>query len=483
LKEKAWNWIDEHRKEFIDVSDKVWEYAELGLVEFKSAELHAKTLERHGFKVERGVVGMPSAFVATWGKGKPVIGFMGEYDALPGISNKTVPRKEPLVEEGPGHGCGHNVHGTSGFMAAIATRYALEAEKLPGTVRCFGSPAEENYDGKVYMVRAGIFKGVDACLSHHPSSMNVAGLASSNAMNSVKYEYRGKTAHAAGSPEMGRSALDAIELMNVGVNFLREHVIQDARVHYVIESGGGQPNVVPDYARSWYYIRAPERDQVDAIYKRINKIAEGAALMTETELKVDLLTAVYNKLPNKTLSELVTANMREVGAPTYTEEELAFAAEIGKTIDRQDKVDGLRKNKVPNWERYVDVDLPTDILDAWNEGEIGHGSTDVSDVSWQCPTMEFGTTCDVLGAPGHDWRFTAVSGMSIGHKSLIFAAKTMAASALDLYTKPELLKKAKEEHAKRLTGRKYTSPIPEGINPPLEIAKEAWERLKGRRDA
>jgi len=483
LKEKAWNWIDEHRKEFIEVSDKVWEYAELGLVEFKSAELHAKTLERHGFKVERGVVGMPSAFVATWGKGKPVIGFMGEYDALPGISNKTVPRKEPLVEEGPGHGCGHNVHGTSGFMAAIATRYALEAEKLPGTVRCFGSPAEENYDGKVYMVRAGSFKGVDACLSHHPSSMNVAGLASSNAMNSVKYEYRGKTAHAAGSPEMGRSALDAIELMNVGVNFLREHVIQDARVHYVIESGGGQPNVVPDYARSWYYIRAPERDQVDAIYKRINKIAEGAALMTETELKVGLLTAVYNKLPNKTLSELVTANMREVGAPTYTEEELAFAAEIGKTIDRQNKVDGLRKNKVPNWERYVDVDLPTDILDAWNEGEIGHGSTDVSDVSWQCPTMEFGTTCDVLGAPGHDWRFTAVSGMSIGHKSLIFAAKTMAASALDLYTKPELLKKAKEEHAKRLVGRKYTSPIPEGINPPLEIAKEAWERLKGRRDA
>ena len=481
LKEKVWKWIDEHRDEFIEVSDRVWEYAELGLVEFKSAGLHAETLEGHGFKVDRGVAGMPSAFVASWGKGKPVIGFMGEYDALPGISNKAVPYKEWLVEDGPGHGCGHNVHGTSGFMAAIATRYVLEEERLPGTVKCFGSPAEENYDGKAYMVRAGNFKGVDTCLSHHPSSMNVAGLASSNTVNSVKYEFFGKTAHAAGSPEQGRSALDAIELMNIGVNFLREHIIQDARVHYVIEQGGGQPNVVPDYARSWYYIRAPERDQVDAICKRINKIAEGAALMTETGLKIDLIAAIYNKIPSRTLSELVTANMRLVGAPEWNKEELGFAAEIAETLDKQNKINSLRKNKVPNWEKYVDVDLMTDILDAWNDGEISHGSTDVSDVSWQCPTMEFSTACNVLGAPGHDWRFTAVSGMSIGHKSLVFAAKTMAASALELYTKPELLEKAKDEHVERLAGRKYSSPIPPEVEPPLEIAKEAWEKLKGKR--
>ena len=482
LKDKAWKWIDEHREEFIEVSDRVWEYAELGLVEFKSAGLHAETLERHGFKVDRGVAGMPTAFVASWGKGRPVIGFMGEYDALPGISNKAVPYREWLVEDGTGHGCGHNVHGTSGFMAAIATRYVLEEERLPGTVKCFGSPAEENYDGKAYMVRAGSFDGVDACLSHHPSSMNVAGLTSSNAMNSVKYEFFGKTAHAAGSPEMGRSALDAIELMNIGVNFLREHVIQDARVHYVIEQGGGQPNVVPDYARSWYYIRAPERDQVGAIYKRINKIAEGAALMTETELKIDLIAAIYNKIPSRTLSELVATNMRLVGAPEWTKEELGFAAEIAETLEKQNKINSLRKNKVPNWEKYVDVDIMTDILDAWNDGEISHGSTDVSDVSWQCPTMEFSTACNVLGAPGHDWRFTAVSGMSIGHKSLVFAAKTMAASALDLYTKPELLEKAKDERAERLAGRKYTSPMPPEVEPPLEIAKEAWEKLKGKRD-
>jgi aminobenzoyl-glutamate utilization protein B len=482
LKDKAWKWIDEHRDEFIEVSDRVWEYAELGLVEFKSAELHAETLEGHGFKVDRGAAGMPSAFVASWGKGRPVIGFMGEYDALPGISNKAVPYREWLVVDGPGHGCGHNVHGTSGFMAATATRYVMEEERLPGTVKCFGSPAEENYDGKAYMVRAGSFDGVDACLSHHPSSMNVAGLSSSNAVNSVKYEFYGKTAHAAGSPEMGRSALDAVELMNVGVNFLREHVIQDARVHYVIEQGGGQPNVVPDYARSWYYIRAPERDQVASVYRRINKIAEGAAMMTETELKIDLIAAIYNKIPSRTLSELVTANMREVGHPGWTKEELGFAAKIAETLDKQNKINSLRKNKVPNWEKYEDVDLMTDILDAWNDGEINHGSTDVSDVSWQCPTMEFSTACNVLGAPGHDWRFTAVSGMSIGHKSLVFAAKTMAASALDLYTKPEWLKKAKDEHTERLAGRKYTSPIPPEVEPPLEIAMEAWEKLKGKRD-
>jgi aminobenzoyl-glutamate utilization protein B len=479
-KQTALKWIDEHREEFIEVSDKVWEYAELGLVEHKSAKLHVDTLRKHGFKVDHGVAGMPSAFVATWGEGEPVIGFMGEYDALPGISNKPVPHKEWLVEDGPGHGCGHNVHGTSGFMAAIATKNAMEKEGLKGTIKVYGSPAEENYDGKAYMVRSGLFDGVDACLSHHPGGMNVAGLASSNAVNSVKYEYFGKTAHAAGSPEHGRSALDAIELMNIGVNYLREHVVQEARIHYVIEEGGGQPNVVPDYARSWYYIRAPERSQVQQIYERINKIAEGAAMMTETELKIDLIAAIYNKIPNKTLSELVTSNMREIGHPGWTKEEEEFAAKIADTLEKDAKMQSLRKYGVPNAEKYKDVNLMTDILDAWNDGDVSKGSTDVSDVSWQCPTMEFGTSCNILGAPGHDWRFTAVSGMSIGHKSLIFAAKTMAASALDLFTQPEWLEKAKKEHKERLGDRVYTSPIPDDVDPPLEIAEEAWQKLKGK---
>jgi aminobenzoyl-glutamate utilization protein B len=480
MKDKAWRWIDDNRDRLVEISDAIWEYAELGLVEDRSSKLLADEMEEHGFDVERGVAGMPSAFVATWGSGRPVIGVMGEYDALPGISQRKVPYKDPLREGAPGHGCGHNIHGTSGMAGAVAVRYTLEAEGLPGTIKFFGSPAEENYDGKVFMVRAGYFDGVEACLSHHPSSMNTAGLSSSTAVNSVKFHFYGKTSHAAGSPEQGRSALDAIELMNIGVNFLREHVIDKARIHYVIEEGGGQPNVVPDYARSWYYIRAPERDQLEPIYERIIKIAEGAALMTDTELKAKFIVGIYNKLPSKALSEVVVSNMREIGAPNYTDEELEFARKIAESVPKQQKIDSLRKSKVPDWEKYVDVDIFTDILDPWNEGEVSAGSTDVSDVSWQTPTMEFGTAAFVLGAPGHSWQHVACSGTSIGHKSLVFAAKTIAGSALDLFTKPDLLESAQEEHDEKMKGRSYRCPIPDHIPPPLEIARETAEKLKGR---
>jgi aminobenzoyl-glutamate utilization protein B len=478
LKEKAWNWIDENAKQIISLSDRIWDYAELGLVEERSARLLTSELEKHGFKLERGVAEMPTAFVATWSNGGgPTIGLMGEYDALPSLSNGKVPRKEPLRQGAPGHGCGHNIHGVTAVAAAIATKHEMEETGIGGTVKMYGCPAEENYDGKVFMVRVGLFNGVDACLSHHPGSVNTAGLSSSTAINSVKFHYYGKTSHAAGSPEQGRSALDAIELMNVGVNYLREHVIDKARIHYIIEKGGGQPNVVPDYARSWYYIRAPERDQVDHIYSRILKVAEGAALMTETTLKVEFLTGVYNLLPSKVLSGVVVSNMRGIGAPTYTEEELAFAAEIAKSIPKEQKIDNLRKSKMPNPEKYIDVDMVTDILDPWNEGEVSGGSTDVSDVSWQTPTMEFGTAASILGAPGHSWQTVACSGTSLGHKSLIFAAKTMAGATLDLLTKPEILARAKEEHAKKMQDRTYRCAIPDEISPPLEIAKTAAAKL------
>jgi aminobenzoyl-glutamate utilization protein B len=480
LKEKAWNWIDENRERIVEISDAVWEHAELGLVEHRSSKLLADELEKHGFEVERGVAGMPTAFVGSWGSGKPVIGVMGEYDALPGISQKKVPYKEPLREGAPGHGCGHNIHGVSGMAGAIALRYAIEKHGLEGTVKFFGTPAEENYDGKVFMARAGLFEGVDNCLSHHPGSMNTAGLGSSNAMNSVKFHFYGKTSHAAGSPEQGRSALDAVELMNIGVNFLREHVIEKARIHYVIESGGGQPNVVPDYARSWYYIRAPERDQVEPIHERVLKIAEGAAMMTETTMRFEFLSGCYNVLPSKALSELVILNMREIGAPEYTEEELEFAGKIAETVPREQKRDALRKRKVPNWERYMDVDLVTDILDPWDEGEVSAGSTDVSDVSWNTPTMEFSTTAFVLGAPGHSWQHVACSGTSIGHKSLLFAAKVIAGSALDLITKQEMLKRAQDEFKDRMKGRKYKCPIPDELQPPLEVARATAEAVGKR---
>jgi aminobenzoyl-glutamate utilization protein B len=476
FKETVWKWIDENKEEFIEVADKVWQYAELGLVENKSSKLIAEKLREHGFKVKHGVSGMPSAIVAEWGRGEPIIGFQGEYDALPGISNKIKPEKDPLVPGAPGHGCGHNIHGATALAVVIALRYLMDEEGLPGTIKFYGTPAEENYAGKVWMVRDGYYDGLDACLSHHPGSMNTAGLRSSTAVNGVKFIYKGKTAHAAGNPEMGRSALDAIELMNIGVNFLREHIISDARIHYVIEEGGGQPNVVPDYARSWYYIRAPERTQLDPIYERIIKIAKGAALMTETELEIQFIDAIYNILPNKVIAELVVKNMREVGPPEWSSEELGFANKIAENFSKEDKMDVLRRLKIPEADEYRDVDLMTDILSPLGEGETSPGSSDVGDVSWITPTVEFGTACNVLGAPGHSWAFVACAGSSIGHKSLVFAAKTMAGAALELLTDEEIREKANVEHLERLAGRTYKTAIPEGVEVPLVIAEENWEK-------
>jgi len=471
-KEYALSIIDRYEGRFVEVSDLVWEFAELGLVEFKSSSLLADELEKHGFRVKRGIAGMPTAFMAEWGSGKPVIGIMGEYDALPGLSQKPVPWKEPLVEGAPGHGCGHNIHGVSGLAAAIAVRYAMEKFGIKGTIRFYGCPAEENFSGKVYMVRDGYFNDVDAVISHHPSTMNGATLMSSLANNSVKFHFYGRASHAGGSPEAGRSALDAVELMNVGVNYLREHVIQDARIHYVIEKGGDQPNIVPPYARSWYLIRAPEREQVEEIYNWILDIAKGAALMTQTQHKVEFIKGVYNKIPNRTIAETIVKNMRLIGLPKYSDEDIKFAQEIAKTIPIEAKINQLRNSKRPGWEKLIDKLMDDEIPDPWGEGEVSHGSTDVSDVSWQAPTVEFGTATWVLGTPGHSWQNVAQCKVGLGHKSLIFAAKTMAATALDLLMNKELLERAKEEHKNRLRGRVYKSPLPPDHKPPLD----AWKK-------
>ncbi|MBY8998217.1 MAG: amidohydrolase [Candidatus Thorarchaeota archaeon] len=474
MKKDALDWISDNEKMIIEASDTIWELAELGLVEEKSAKHLAKILEEHGFTIEMGVADMPTAFVATYGKGDPTIGFMGEYDALPGLSQKPVPHQDPVVEGAPGHGCGHNIHGVTGVMGAIATKTVMEKHGLKGTLKFFGTPAEETYSGKVFMVRAGCFEGVDAVFSHHPGRFNVAGLGSSLAMNSAKFHFYGTTAHSAATPYVGRSALDAIELMNVGVNFMREHVVQEARLHYVIEAGGMQPNVVPDYARSWYYVRAPEREQVDQIYEWVLKIAEGAALMTQTKLKVEFLEGLSNELPSKGMSELVIANMREIGAPEYTDEEMKFAKELAKSVTKEMKTEQLRASKRPGWEQLIEDDIHIDreIHDPWDAGIVWPGSTDTGDVSWIAPTMEFQTATVTLDAAGHDWQFTACCGMGIGHKSLIFASKVIAGSAVELVTKPDLLKKIKDEHTERMTGKKYVCPIPKGINPPLDIARE-----------
>ena len=469
------SWIEDNKERIIKISDEIWRFAELGLIEHKSSSLLIGELEKHGFKIEHGVAGMPTAFIASYGDSKPIIAIMGEYDALPGLSQKKTPHKEPLEPNKPGHGCGHNIYGASGIAAAIAIRYAMEKYGLKGTIRFYGCPAEENFSGKVFMVRNGCFRDVDAAIGHHPSSMNGATLKSCLALNSVKFHFYGKSAHAGGSPDQGRSALDAVELMNAGVNFLREHIIQDARIHYIIEKGGNQPNIVPDYARSWYYVRAPEREQVDFIYNWVLDIAEGAAKMTRTKLKHEFIGGLYNKIPNKVISEVIVRNMREIGLPKYTDEEIRFAEEIAKSIPPEMKIEALRRSKRPGWEKLIDKLIDDEIPDPWGEGEVSHGSTDVAEVRWQTPTVEFGTATWILGTPGHSWQAVAQSGAGLGHKSLIFAAKTMATTAIDLMMNEDLLKKAKDEHKQKLRGRKYKPPIPSEMKPPLDI----WERSEG----
>jgi aminobenzoyl-glutamate utilization protein B len=473
LKETAYQWINENKEKIIKWSDKVWEFAELGLLEYETSKYLSSVAEKYGFTVERGVADQPTAFLAEWTNGEgPVIGILGELDALAGLSQKTVPWKEPLIEGAPGHGCGHNIYGAGAVAAGVALKVAMEENNIPGTIKVYGCPAEETLVGKVWMVRHGLFDDVDAVLAHHPGSSNTASTGSSNAMNSFKVHFHGRTAHSAGDPENGISALDAVELMSNGVNFMREHIIEKARVHYIHEETGGQPNVVPAYARTWYYVRAPERSQVEEIYQWVLSIIKGANLMARTTSELEFLTGCYNKLPNKILADLVVEKMREIGAPTHTEEELKFADKMAETIDIDKKMNSLQKSNRPGWEDLRDVHFDERVLDDYREGMVGAGSTDVSDVSWVTPTIEFSTTCSMLGTPGHSWQYVAQSGMSIGHKGLIFSTKVHAATALELLTKPDLLQKVKDEWQERLRGREYKPPIPLDLNPPLDQLKK-----------
>lgn len=467
-KRVAFDWVKEHREQVTAMHDQIWHWAEVGLQEMRTGKLLADTLERHGFAVEHGVAGMPSAFVASFGEGTPVIGVMGELDALPGLSQKAIPWREVLQEGAAGHGCGHQGYATAALAAALAVKRGMEVAGLPGTVKCFGCPAEETLVGKVFMVRDGVFAGVDACLGYHPGQSNSVSLGSGNALNSAKFEFFGVPAHAGGSPERGISALDAVELMNIAANYLREHMVQEARIHYVIEEGGHEPNVVPPYARVWYYLRAPERDLVEQYYQRLLRIAEGADLMTGTTHKVRFLTGVYNGIPNRVLAELIVANMRESGAPSYAKEELEFAKELAKSIPREQKVASLRSSHLPDALELVDIDLNTRIYDPYGEGRKGGGSTDVADVSWNLPAQEFSTTMFIVGSPGHSWQNVASGGTSIAHKATIFAAQTMAGTVLDLLTSPEALQKAKDEWRERTRGQVYRSPLPADLKPPLD---------------
>lgn len=448
--------VDDRAETIKAVNRAIWEFAELGLEEVKSSALLIEKLEQGGFRVERGVADMPTAFVASYGSGRPIIGIVAEFDALPGMSQKAVPYREPVVEGGNGHACGHSGFAAGSLGAALAVREAMEKHAIGGTIRLYGTPAEEQGIGKVYMVRAGLFDDLDACLAWHPSSQNLANMGSSKACLSVKFTFHGNAAHASGSPDSGRSALDAVELMNIGANYMREHVREDTRIHYVIVDGGGAPNVVPPKATVWYYLRGDRHADVARNFEWLKQIAQGAALMTQTKNEFHVDSDVHEYVPNLPLAERIVANMRAIGAPTWTDEEIAFARRLQEPLREQFGTDFPKA-------------LETEITPVQPSPAADKGSTDVGNVSQRVPTASLGTVCRVYRAPGHSWQNVAVIGSSIGEKGILFASKALATTALDLFEQPQLLAAVKADWERRMQGRETKSLIPDGQKAPRSI--------------
>jgi aminobenzoyl-glutamate utilization protein B len=458
-------WLEERQGRFITISDQIWEKPELALAEYAACQLQADDLERDGFTITRNVGDLPTAFMAEWsqGDGGPVIGFLGEYDALPGLSQENGDVQKPIVVDGPGHGCGHNLLGTAALAAASVLKAWLEHSGEAATVRYYGCPAEETCEGKVFMARAGAFDDLDAAITWHPGSTNTVWAGSSLAVNNIKFRFKGRTAHAAANPETGRSALDAVELMNIGVNYLREHVIDQARMHYVITNGGGAPNVVPDDCEVWYFIRSPERHQVEELTERVRKVAQGAALMTETTLEENFVSGAYNMLSNQAIGDHMMEILEELGPLEFTEEEKAYGDTIAKSFPENLRAQLLAFDKLPK--ELIETGLNGEVWPIRDRGEVMPGSTDVSDVSWITPTAQITTATWALGIPGHSWAVTATGGMSIGHKGMLHAAKVMAMTGADLITNPDLLKAARDEFAESTAGRPYQCPIPAHVQP------------------
>lgn len=424
--------LDGRFAEYAGISKQIWDFAELGYQEEKSSVLLQEQLKREGFDVKAGVAGIPTAFVATYGAGKPVVGILGEYDALPGLATEAKPDFTPIPNQKGGHGCGHNLFGTASVAAAVEVKNWLQKSGHAGTVKIYGCPAEEGGSGKVYMVREGLFKDVDVVLHWHPGSQNAADAGTSLANKNAKFRFRGIAAHAAAAPERGRSALDGVEAMNYMVNMMREHIPQDTRIHYVITKGGEAPNVVPAFAEVYYYARHKDREILQSIWKRLENAAEGAAKGTGTKVEWEVLGGVYNLLPNVTLAEVMHRNLQTVGGVTYTADETAFAEKISQTFGEGPKVSIASASQVK------------DFRDA-SESATSGGSTDVGDVSWTVPTVGLQTATWVPGSSAHSWQSTAASGMGIGQKGMMVAAKTLACTALDLYKTPALIEKARAE--------------------------------------
>jgi aminobenzoyl-glutamate utilization protein B len=438
--------IDAQGAQLASLADQVWAFAETALRETRSAALLADHAEKQGFRVERGVAGMPTAFVASYGQGRPVIAVLGEYDALPGLSQKAVPERAVLQAGAPGHGCGHNLFGAASLGAAIAVKELLAAGKLSGTVRYYGTPAEEAIGGKVYMAREGLFKDVDVALAWHPADRTRADMRSGQALVDMIVEFKGRTAHAAFDPWNGRSALDGLELFTHGVDMMREHVKPTVRMHYVILDGGDVPNVVPDHAKLWLWARDFERQGVDDVLARLRKVAEGAALMAGVEARLTVQAGDYEILVNEAGERLLDANLRWVGPIAYTPEEDLFARELQKAA-------GVEP---------VGMDATIGSL----EGQAQEGgSTDVGDVSWNVPTLHVSVATAPRGVPWHAWPVVAAGGTSIGHKGLVLAAKTLAATMVDLFDDPAARAAVRAEFEKKTQGFVYKPYVPDGPPP------------------
>ena len=456
IQEEMVQYLDSLQPELVAVNQDIWTYAELGLQEYRSAARLVSVLKKAGFRVREGVSDMPTAFVAEYGSGKPVIGILAEYDALPELSQEAAPDRKPVLGRSTGHGCGHCALGTAAVGAALAVKAAHDKYGLKGTIRVYGTPAEETVIGKIYMTLDGQFKDLDVCLHWHPGTTNATSYMSSKAVLSAKFTFTGLPAHASVSPEKGRSALKAVELMNIGVNYMREHVKETSRIHYVITNGGAQPNVVPATAQVWYYCRGNTHEDAEYLFDWIREIAEAAARMTRTKMAMHVDTDCHEIIPNLPLSKLIVRNFERVGPPKFSAAEIAFARQL-QTPLRADF--GAREENALN-EKIEEIPA---------KPAVNAGSTDVGDISWHVPTGGLSTVCFAAGSPGHSWQNVAAIGSPIGHKGMMVAAKVLALSTVDLLQDAKAVEEAKADFAKRMHERKYTTQIPKGQKAPKSI--------------
>lgn len=467
--------LEGKKETFFAASDHIWDYAETRFEEFQSAKCLEEILEAEGFNVRDNLADMKTAFIAEYGKGKPVIGILGEYDALYGLSQEAgLAEKKAVVADGKGHGCGHNILGASALAGAVAVKDYMKQHNLSGTVRYYGCPGEESGSGKAYMARAGLFKDVDVALTCHPSYENSITGYNFLATLQVCFKFHGKSAHAGACPHLGRSALDAVELMNVGANFLREHVIQEARIHYAItNSGGSSPNVVQSEAAVLYQIRTPQLPQANDIYKRVVKIAQGAALMTETQLEIVFDRGSSNIIPNRHLEKLAHDCMQAYGPEPISKEDLAFAQQIENSLvgsdctysqDMLDMIYGPAKGKELG--ALIKDKLIMDMIYPYTPTDVPiSASTDVGDVSWNVPVVQILTNCYANNTPNHSWQQVAQGKSPLAHKGLLLAGKTMALAAVRMMQEPELVKKIRAEFEERMQGKSYVCPIPPEVKP------------------